>query len=115
MPPDALARDLDEAALYLLWYARARKYRDLMPLRTVALPVELLSRRWATELELLLGKQIISCDAFIGRENEAGTDCRAVVLYRPVLRALRFWETWVLTFAPIIGTLGILWTSSRRK
>ena len=116
IPVDTLSSNLDDSALYLVWYARARRNRLLKPLRTIALPQSLLDKHWVQELNHLIEEKVVPYEEFVGRQSETETtECRAVVLYRPVLRAMRFWETWVLTFAPIIGTIGILWTSSRVK
>ncbi|VDC00455.1 unnamed protein product [Peniophora sp. CBMAI 1063] len=115
---DDLYKELDEGALYLLWYARQRRDQDLGLLRTVALPTDLLQRQWVIELNDLLERRVITYDEYMAEEDGEGddtetTECRAVVLYRPVMRALRFWETWILPFVPAITTLGILWTRSR--
>ena len=107
---------LDEDALYFLWYARARREQGLQPLRVVALPAELLQKRWAIELNDLLERRVFSYEDFLKEDDEKETtDCPAIVLHRPVYRALRFWDTWVLPVIPIITTLGIVWTSSRRR
>ncbi|KZV70837.1 hypothetical protein PENSPDRAFT_752221 [Peniophora sp. CONT] len=116
IPVESLAAQLDEAALYLLWYARLRRDQCFGLLRSVALPEDLLEKHWVKEVDELLQDGVVSYDAFIKADHEMETtDCRAVVLYRPILRALRFWDTWIFTLAPVIGTLGILWTSSRRR
>ncbi|VDC00458.1 unnamed protein product [Peniophora sp. CBMAI 1063] len=110
---DMLTKDLDEAALLLLWYARARHLCGAKPLRTAALPVDLMHKRWVAELDDLLEDKVVPYDTFMKKESEV--DCRALVLYRPVLRALAFWETWLWAITPLIGTLGIIWSSSRRR
>ena len=84
IPVDVLSRQLDEAALYLLRYARMRKDQDVKLLRTVALPTDLLQKHWAIELNDLLERRVVSYEEFLGENDEMETtDCRAVVLYRP--------------------------------
>ncbi|VDC00459.1 unnamed protein product [Peniophora sp. CBMAI 1063] len=97
---DRMTEDLDESALVLLWYARERLSRRLRPVRTVALPAGLMHRRWVAELDDLLEDGVVSYDVHMKESEVETTDCRAVVLYRPVLRALAFWETWLLAIAP---------------
>ncbi|KZV70840.1 hypothetical protein PENSPDRAFT_651145 [Peniophora sp. CONT] len=127
---------LDDCAAYLLWYARVRRNEMLKPLRTVALPTELLYKPWANELNELIEESVISYDAYMHPEEETyNTSCRTMVLYRPYwartalwreglrsrlsyhqfFRTTRFWERSVCVFTPVIGMIGLLWTTSRRS
>lgn len=106
--------DLDESALYLIWYARARRYRTSKPLRMVALPAELIHRPWVEELNELLEQRVVLYDAYVSPPDPTSA-CQAVVLYRPFLQ--KFWETrklWVFS-GPLIAMLGLLWTRSHRS
>ncbi|VDC00460.1 unnamed protein product [Peniophora sp. CBMAI 1063] len=110
-------RTLDESALHLLWYARARRNRAMKPLRTIVLPGELLQKSWVEELKELVEDGVVSCDAHSHSSEEVETaSCRAVVLYRPVFRAMTSFEARYLAVgAPVIGMLGLLWSASRHK
>ncbi|KZV70836.1 hypothetical protein PENSPDRAFT_752220 [Peniophora sp. CONT] len=114
LSPETLSTQIDESALYLLWYARARRNRALQPLRTVALPIELLHKPWANDLNEAIEQSVISYEVYMHSDEETDSPtCRAVVLYRPVFRAMKFWEPLCVVFAPMIGVLGIVWTSAR--
>lgn len=114
--PVAQLSQLDDSASHLLWYARARRNRAMKPLRTVALPDELLNRPWINELKELIDDKVVSYNAYMNPQDEAETmSCRAVVLYRPLLRVMTAWDTRFLAITPVFAMLGLLWSTPRRK
>ena len=104
---------LDDSTAHLLWYARARRYRAMKPLRIVALPTELLHKPWVEELKPLIEEDVISHDAYTNTQSDTeAASCRAVVVYRPLLRAMQSWKPKFIVPNPVVKMLGLLWAKS---